>query len=335
MANRDIVVIGGSAGATTALQRLIGNLPGDFPAAIFIVVHISPDSPGMLPQIFANAGQLPAADGRHGEAIELGRIYVAPPDRHLLIKAPGLVQIGYGPKENRFRPAVDPLFRSAAYALGPRVIGIVLSGGLDDGTIGLQAIKQAGGLTIVQNPDDAEVPSMPASALRHVAVDHRADIDDMAELLVKLAGEPIKQKAAAAEPAMPMELEVEVQVQADEHRRETAIRELGEPSLFTCPDCHGALIEIKDSLPRRFRCHTGHAYTSASLEAELGEKIENALWNTIRALEEHAMLLNHMAKHNHDSSSEPTRLSASAQDALRRAGLIRDALASNANEAAE
>lgn len=326
MANRDIVVIGASAGGLSALRALVNGLPGDFAAAVFVVVHVSPDSPGLLPQILASAGRLPAAHARHEEPIETGRIYVAPPDRHLLVDATRKVRIGHGPKENRFRPAVDPLFRSAALACGPRVIGIVLSGGLDDGTAGLKAIKQAGGIAIAQDPEEAEVPSMPASALRHVAVDHCVKAGEMPALLEKLVGESFD-LAKDAQVAMPNQLEIEVNVQLDQSKREPAILELGEPSLFTCPDCHGSLLEVRDAVPARFRCHTGHGYTSASLDAELGEKIEDALWNAVRALEEHAMLLKQMSEHEDADAGEPKRLR--ARDSLRRVSLLREALAGN------
>lgn len=327
MANRDIVVIGGSAGAITALQTLVKGLPKDFNAAIFVVVHLSPDSPNVLPHILGRAGKLPAANARHGETIEPGRIYVAPPDHHLLVQSPGQIHISYGPKENRFRPAVDPLFRSAALAFGPRVVGVVLSGGLDDGTAGLLAIKQAGGIALVQDPEEAEAPSMPASALRHVEVDRTLKVGQIPACLTKLVSEPIEPLSAiATRPAMPKQLEIEVKVQSVENNRETAIRDLGEPSLFTCPECHGTLIQIRHGQPVRFRCHTGHAYTSATLETELGGKIEDALWITIRSLEEHAMLLNHMADNGTADGGEPARLRSRAKHSLHRSNVIRKAL---------
>ena len=172
MPQRDLVVIGASAGDIAALQKLVRALPGDFPAAILVVVHMSPHSPGLLPEILSGFGPLLASNARHGEPIENGHINVAPPNRHLLAGANRRIQIGHGPKENRFRPAVDPLFRSAAVNYGAQSIGIVLSGGLDDGTAGLCVIKQAGGLTIVQDPAEAEAPSMPRNALNHIAIDY-------------------------------------------------------------------------------------------------------------------------------------------------------------------
>src|SRR5262245_31399196 len=332
---RDIFVVGASAGGVAALQRLVGGLPEDFPGSLFVVLHMSPESPGSVPDILARAGRLPATNARNGEKIIPGRIYVAPPDRHLVVEAPGDIRLGHGPKENRFRPAVDPLFRSAALAYGPRATGIVLTGGLDDGTAGLCAVKQAGGTAIVQDPKEAEVPSMPASAMRHVAVDHCLGIDAIAALLPRLAAEPVETRERIAEVrSMSKDVAIEVQVAADERRRESAIRRLGDPSLFTCPECHGSLLQMRNATPSRFRCHTGHAFTAVSLEAELNERIEAAAWNTIRSLEEHAMLLNHMADNSDNASArEGARLRAKAERALKRAALIREAVAEDAPDA--
>jgi two-component system chemotaxis response regulator CheB len=334
MPERDIFVIGTSAGGVAALQRLVGALPEDFPGSLFIVLHLSPDSTGAIPDILARAGPLPAANARNGEKIAPRRIYVAPPDRHLLL-VPGRIHLGHGPKENRFRPAIDPLFRSAALAYGPRVTGIVLTGGLDDGTAGLCAVKQAGGTAIVQNPAEAEVASMPASAMRHVAVDHCLGVEAIAALLPRLAAEPVETRVRIAEVRfMAKDIELEVQVAADERQREAAIRRLGQPSMFTCPDCHGSLLQLRDAMPPRFRCHTGHAFTAISLEAELNERIEATAWNTIRSLEEHAMLLHHMADNSDNASArEGARLRAKAERALKRAALIREAVAADAPDA--
>src|SRR5438105_3287466 len=211
MPQRNMVVIGASAGGITALQSLVRQLPREFPAALLIVVHISRHSIGLLPEILNRAGPLPASNARQGETIENGHIYVAPPDKHLLIGAKTRIQIGHGPKENRFRPAVDPLFRSAALIYGPEAIGIVLSGGLDDGTAGLCAIKQAGGLAVVQNPDEAEVSSMPRSALNHVAVDYCLTAHEIGVLLPQLVRE-----ASGEERAMSDEIRMEVELAADE-----------------------------------------------------------------------------------------------------------------------
>lgn len=177
-----IVVIGASAGGVQALLALVQQLPADLKASIFIVLHTSPVLPSRLPKLLQNAGSLSAVHATNGAAIQPGCIYVAPPDRHLLIK-PGLMQVVLGPKENRFRPAIDPLFRTAALAYGDRVIGVVLSGALYDGTAGLFDIKQQGGLTIVQDPEEAFVSALPKHAIAHVAIDHILPIADIAQLL--------------------------------------------------------------------------------------------------------------------------------------------------------
>src|SRR5215210_6092081 len=171
MPGRDIVVVGTSAGGVEALRVLVGGLPADFAGSVFVVMHTAPDSPGVLAQILDRSGPLPAANASNRERIRPGRIYVAPPDSHLLLE-PGVVRVTHGPKENRFRPAIDPLFRSAAQTYGPQAIGVILTGGLDDGTAGLWAIKRLGGTALVQDPEEALVDSMPRSALRHVEVDY-------------------------------------------------------------------------------------------------------------------------------------------------------------------
>ncbi|KAA9349181.1 chemotaxis protein CheB [Larkinella humicola] len=193
MAKRDIVVIGSSAGGITALKRLMPTLSSDFGASIFIVQHLSPHSPSFLPDILTHAGPLKAVHPRDGESVRPGQIYVAPPDHHLLVEHDRII-VKKGPKENRFRPSIDALFRSAAYTYGPRVIGIVLTGMLNDGTSGMWSIKRLGGLTIIQEPDDALYPSMPDSVLEFVDVDHRVRMADMAELLKRLTQEDVPEK---------------------------------------------------------------------------------------------------------------------------------------------
>jgi len=181
-----LFVIGASLSGIDALSRLMGQLPADFPAPIFIAQHVASHSPGLLPHILSQAGRLPAVHPRNADLIQAGRVYVAPPDRHMLVEK-GYVKLSHGPHENLARPAIDPLFRSAAVAYGPAVVGVVLTGQLDDGTAGLLAIKDRAGTTIVQDPAEASASSMPQSALQHVPVDHCLGLDDMAALLVMLA----------------------------------------------------------------------------------------------------------------------------------------------------
>ncbi|HEU4594251.1 MAG TPA: chemotaxis protein CheB [Pyrinomonadaceae bacterium] len=290
---KDIIVVGASAGGIEALRVLVGALPADFAASIFVVLHTSPESPGLLANILDRFGQLPAVSAEDGEPIRPGRIYVAPPDRHLLIE-PRTVRVTRGPKENRFRPAVDPLFRSAAQTYGPRVVGIILTGYLDDGTAGLWTVKQMGGTTVVQDPHDALVPFMPESALAHVEVDYCLPLAEIAPLLMRLTTEATEEEGAFQ---VPKELEIEVNIAKEQKALDAGVLTLGEPSNYACPECHGVLLQMKDGPPFRFRCHTGHAYSVESLMAEITEKMDDALWNSIRAFEEGEMFMRQMAEH--------------------------------------
>jgi two-component system, chemotaxis family, protein-glutamate methylesterase/glutaminase len=295
MPAKDIIVIGASAGGIEALRVLLGGLPKGFPASIFIVMHISPQSPSVLADIFTRAGHLPAFNPRNYETIQPGCVYVAPPDQHMLVDSGGTIRLTHGPKENRFRPAVDPLFRSAARAFGTRVIGIILTGGLDDGTAGLWAVKQRGGLAIVQDPADAYAPSMPLNAKKHIAVDYCLPLTEIAPLLVRLTSEPAEMQGAFT---MPEDLEIEVNIAREQDAVEAGILKLGEPSMFTCPECHGTLLQLKNNKNiLRFRCHTGHAFSVNSLFAELNENIEDTVWGAVRAIQESVMLMQHMADH--------------------------------------
>lgn len=294
MQTRDIIVIGASAGGFDALKKLVGKLPADLPASILVVWHIAPDVVGVLPQVLNSAGKLKAAHATDGEAVESSRIYVAPPDHHLLVER-DRVRVTKGPKENRFRPAVDPLFRSAAYAYGRRVIGVILSGALDDGTSGLWMIKYRGGLAVVQEPSDAEVPSMPQNALREVAVDYKVPVAEMANLLVRLTGEEIEISEEIMEEDKLTETEIKIALEDSAFERN--IMEFGELTPFTCPDCHGVLVKLTDGERARFRCHTGHAFSADSLLATVTGDIEDSLYNAIRGIEESVMLLNHIGNH--------------------------------------
>jgi two-component system, chemotaxis family, protein-glutamate methylesterase/glutaminase len=310
-----LIAIGASAGGIEALKVLVRGLPARFPAAIAIVNHLSPVSEGYLPEILSKEGPVRAKNAVDREPLLPGQIYVAPPDHHLLVR-PHHLTLSQGAKENRARPAIDPLFRSAAVAFGNRAIGVVLSGSLDDGTAGLAAIKGCSGIAVVQNPADARVPSMPESALRHVIVDHVVPIHAMAALLTRLVEEdpPTDLREVAA---MKRDLEMELRFAAGE-KPEADITELGAPSLFTCPECHGALIELHGKSPLRYRCHTGHAFTAANLVASLRENTESTLWTTIRSFQETAMLLRHVAAHSNGKrdvalAAELTRHAAQAE----------------------
>jgi len=290
MPNHDIIVVGASAGGVEALTRLVKSLPNDMPASFFVVLHIAPQSPAMLPSILRRAGKLPVEETRDEQAIELGHVYVASPDYHLLVES-GRVRVIRGPKENRHRPAVDPLFRSAAWAYGPRVVGVVLTGTLDDGTAGLWAIKSCGGVAVVQDPMDAAYPGMPTSALQNVDVDYSVPLDQLGPLLDKLARQSVANHVNAQSPEK-LKLETQFTMMQRDIRDMNA---LGQPSAFTCPSCRGALWELHDGQLVRYRCHTGHAFSTESLLAEQSESIENALYSAVRALEEKATAMQSLA----------------------------------------
>jgi two-component system chemotaxis response regulator CheB len=272
-----LVVIGGSAGAVEALAHIVRGLPSDLAAAIAVVVHFPETATSVLPSILQRSGSLPAAHAVDGEPIQPGRIYVAPPGQHLLV-VDDHFRLTRGPRENGARPAVDPLFRSAAQALGPRVTGVVLAGNLDDGTQGLAAIHQAGGVTIVQDPATANFPGMPESAIAHVPVDYVVPLDAIAAQITALVAAAPKEEAMSPEP----------------NGGEAPFGHVSKPdnkaSGFTCPECHGALWEQHDGSLIRYECRVGHAYSAESLVAEHADDLEEALWTAYRTLLEHAAI---------------------------------------------
>jgi two-component system, chemotaxis family, protein-glutamate methylesterase/glutaminase len=294
MAKKDVVVIGASAGGMEALQKVVSRLPAGLPASVFVVWHLPPGAKSILPSVLAKAGPLPAAHPEDGDRIEQGRVYVAPNDHHMLLES-GYIRIARGPKENRFRPAIDPLFRSAAYIYGPRVIGVVLTGALDDGTAGLWTIKLRGGTAIVQEPSDALIRGMPLSALDNVAVDHRLPADRIGELIGRLA----REDAAAPVPLPELENEKthhEVRIAKEREALVEDVQRFGELSPFTCPECHGVLTLLHEGRIMRFRCHTGHAFSADTLLEAGSETIEARLWDAARALDEIVLLLNRLGE---------------------------------------
>ena len=329
MPNRDIIVMGASAGGLSAFNRIIKQLPEQLNAAVFIVWHISPNSPSILPQILNRAGKLKAKHPADGESIEMGKIYVAPPDHHLLLEV-GRMRLTKGPKENRFRPAIDPLFRSAAYAYKSRVAGVVLSGALDDGTAGLWAIKDRGGIAVVQDPAEAEQASMPASALANVQVDHCLPVSEIPPLLVTLSQQVIGERRSP----MPKDLEIETKIALGGAAADLDVKQLGTVSEFTCPDCHGSLIQLTNDKLLRFRCHTGHSFGGASLLAELTDSVEDSVWTAIRAVEERIRLLKRLAQHASDleQTEAISTLERDLQENERPADLLRQAAMLDGNK---
>jgi two-component system chemotaxis response regulator CheB len=328
VAHRDVIVVGGSAGAIEAVRTVLAALPHDLDAAVFVVIHMPPSSPAHLAEILQRGCSLVVDWATGHEALEPGRVYVAPPDRHLVIRA-DRVLLTRAPRENHSRPAIDPLFRSAALAFGPRVIGVVVSGRLDDGAAGLWAVKERGGIAVVQSPDDAAHADMPRHALQHTAADHVVSAADMGPLLARLVGEPVPTSVGAASPA----LEMEVKIAMEANALEEGVLTLGPPTPYTCPECHGVLARMEQGGIPRFRCHTGHAFSLDSLLASVTEKVEETLWSALRAVEETVILLGE-AGSGGQSGAEDGRVSASgdprfrekARQAKERAELIRQAV---------
>jgi two-component system chemotaxis response regulator CheB len=322
---KKIVVIGTSAGGVEALSYLVSHLPADLDAAVMIVLHLPSHATSVLPKILSRAGKLPAAHAQDNEKIIPGRIYIAPPDYHLLVK-PVYVNLVRGPRENNHRPAIDPLFRSAARAYGRQVVGVVLTGVLDDGTAGLQAVKMRGGTAIVQKPEDAVYPGMPRSAIENVDdIDYILPLSEIAAVLVELANSSIE-----AEAEQPVSHEMEIETDLVDMDVETLSNDdrAGKPSTLACPDCGGILWELEQKNLLRFRCRIGHAYSLESLLAKQSDALEDALWFALRALEEKASLSRRMAKRmrdrNHLLAAE--RFDEQEKDALARANVIRETL---------
>ena len=311
---RDIVAIGASAGGVAVLLDLAEALPPQFPASLLVVQHIGAH-PSALPELMRAAGRNLAVHPRNGEALEHGRIYIAPPDQHMLLVG-NHIRLTRDAKENHARPAIDPLFRSVAINHGPRAIGVVLSGRLDDGTAGLQAIKACGGTVVVQDPADAEEAGMPSSAMENVSVDHVVQRGTLAATLVALVREP-----AASAPDVPRKLACEYHLSLGEGNAMEHLDSIGKPSKIVCPDCNGVLWEITGSQPRRYRCHTGHAYTQGTLEYTQRVRVDEALWNALRAMQEREALLRSMADihRNLGSNDDVARFESEAEHVARHA----------------
>jgi two-component system chemotaxis response regulator CheB len=286
---RDLIVVGASAGGVQALQQLVADLPPELPASVLVVLHLMTAGTSVLDDILGRAGELTVSRAADGEPLERGHVYVCPPDRHLLVRG-NRIHLSSGPRENGHRPAIDPLFRSAARAYGPRTIGVVLSGTLDDGTDGLRLIKERGGATVCQDPDDAAYGEMPKSAIDFVGPDRIVPVAELARTLCDLIDAPLARGAeqAVADPRRQPADQVEVEIDPSPSN--------GDASLLTCPDCGGVLMENEEGGIVRFACQVGHAYSPESLVEHQGDALESALWQALRTLEERADLLNRMAK---------------------------------------
>jgi len=287
-----VVVIGTSAGGMHALKKLIAQIDKEFPLPILAVQHMSPDTTGnVLIDELNKAGNLNCQHAKNGGSLLPGHLYLAPSDHHLMIDSQLKILVTKGAHENRSRPAIDPLFRSAAVAFGNGVIGMLLTGYLDDGTAGLQAIKKCGGICVVQDPADADYPDMPKNAINQVDVDYCVPLAKMGGLLYKLIDITIAKRNT-----IPKDIAIEAKIAERVLSDLTSVNALGEQVPFNCPGCGGVLWKVDKGEALRFRCHTGHAYTAATLLAEQTAKIEETMWVALRMFEERKNLLTTMAK---------------------------------------
>lgn len=290
MANRDIIAVGTSAGGVDALQFLAERLPPDLPASILVTIHLAKEFRSVLDEVLSRAGPLPASFAIDGERLRKGHIYIAPPDRHLLLEGERLL-LGAGPRENNTRPAIDPMLRSVALCCGPRAVGVVLTGSLGDGASGLWAIEKCGGLSIVQDPSDAAFPDMPENALRIMKPDHVVRLKDLAPLLQSLAHQPAGEPVEA-----PQQIRFEVEIAKTGRSSMDEMDRFGRRSVLACPDCHGVMWEIDEGDLIRYRCHVGHTYTAELMDVAVDDNLRRALASAIRALEEKVALARKLQK---------------------------------------
>jgi two-component system chemotaxis response regulator CheB len=313
----DLVVVGASAGGVEALSTFARHLPRDFAAPVLVVLHLPAFAKSVMPDILSRAGPLPASHARDGEPLEGGRIYVSPPNVHLVVED-GRMRLDRGPTENGHRPAVDPLFRSAAREHGERVAGVVLSGALDDGAAGLAAIRDAGGATLVQDPDEAMYPSMPEAAIAYVGPDYVLPLGELADVLVRLT--------STAGPIEPGREEDVTATKAPDPAGEHA--QPGELAPFVCPECGGNLWESEENGVVSYRCRIGHGYSLEALDAENGVSVERALWTAFRALEERSAMSRRVARRlaERGRSDSAARFERQAASSARQAAELKQVL---------
>jgi two-component system chemotaxis response regulator CheB len=328
VANRDILALGASAGGFKALRNLAGQFPAGLPASVLVVIHLSDQFYSAFDAILTQAGPLPARFAGDDDTLERGQIYIAPAGSHMLIDGARL-QLGHGPRENHARPAIDPLLRSMALCCGPRSVGVVLTGTLGDGASGLAALKECGGITVVQDPEDAAFPEMPATALHRSKPDYVVGLRSMGSLLERLLNQP--QGAAVSAPAA---IRSEVEIARNGYagmsvsERVDLMDRLGRRSVLACPDCHGVMWEIEEDALVRYRCHVGHAYGADLMSLALDESLARALASALRALDERISLFERMRRQAGDAGQE--RLARSwalkAGELEQQAAVIREAI---------
>jgi two-component system chemotaxis response regulator CheB len=323
-----MVVVGASAGGVEALTKLVRSLPRGYAGTLFVVLHIAPEGTSVLASILERAGPLQAKEADDGELPKPGHIYVAPPNHHLLVDDNGRIALSAGPKENGHRPAVDPLFRSAAAVYGPRTVGVILSGSRDDGVAGLHSIKEAGGFAVAQDPNEALAPSMPLSAIEHVPVDAVRGIEEVAALLVELASTAPSAAAMGNGAGGSGDGAEAADARDPAAMRSTSPALPGNSSGLTCPECSGALWEVRNEDLIQYRCRVGHVYSLESMLAEQARSVEAALWAGVAALEERAQLMRRVADRAKTGRSKKSRekFGADADLAEQQAVLLRDAV---------
>jgi two-component system, chemotaxis family, protein-glutamate methylesterase/glutaminase len=330
VSQRDTVVIGASAGGVPALRILLGDLPADLPARILVVLHVPASGVNALASILARSSRLKVRSAANQDRLEPGGVLVARPDHHLVV-VDDSVLLTRGPRENGHRPSIDVLFRSAARALGPRIIAAVLSGSLDDGSAGLRVVRARGGLGIVQDPDDAEHPGMPLNAIQAADPEYVVPIAAMGALLTSLIGAEVPDPPPE-DPELIQLLETEVSIAKLTMESLHEPHRLATSSGFSCPDCHGTLFSVGEDDFARFRCRVGHAWSIQSLLAEHRTAVEGALWMAFRALEEKAALCLEMSERAAAGRApiSARRFMDQATEAREAAGLVRDLLADGA-----
>lgn len=324
---RGVVAVGASAGGVEALSQFAAGLPEDCPYAIAVVLHLPPGAPSVLARILDRSGPLPAVRAGPNTPLEAGRVYVCAPDRHLLVHDQRVL-LTNGPSENGHRPAINALFRSAALAYGPRTIGVLLSGVLDDGVLGLAAIRARGGTTIAQHPDEALYPAMPLNALRAGVVEYEARAAEMGSILAKLADREIDDYELINDPLMQLENRIAMGKQLP---TSVDTEDLGPPSGYVCPDCNGSLQALSDS---NFRCHVGHAWTSEALLQARDEEVEDALWVALRSLQEKARLARRLADRE-EQGARFRRYTALAEEAEHAMKVLSDRLSERSPDPGE
>jgi len=322
LANRDVLAIGTSAGGFEALRFLAGEFPANLPASVLVVIHLSSQFRSTLDAILSQAGPLPATFAKDGERMKKGRIYIGPPEQHLLVEG-DVIRLGMGPRENNSRPAIDPLFRSAALCCGPRTVGAVLTGTLGDGAAGLQALQHSGGLTVVQDPSDAAFSEMPATALSRLRPDHVVGLAGMPALLEEL----VRQPSGAPSPVREG-LAYEVEIARGGRGTMSSMDRIGRRSVLACPDCHGVMWEIDEGELVRYRCHVGHAYSAELMSLALDENLTRALASALRALDERVALARKLQKQEreHGRIKLADSWGRKASEFEAEAGVIRDSI---------